>query len=167
MTYTFDDMMADIEKDRKQDTTQAYKDYATGISAGKAEPREFYQWSNLATKRINELWSTYTGVPVNSASGRNQHKCVAKLLTDTPDVELIERAVRGMANDGRFGIGIDMYHLRKLVENEVSKLKLHDQRMSDMSKYMSDIYDDGNEGPETCTKCGRDTYRPGEECQWH
>lgn len=126
--YTFDQMMEDIEKDRAAASREAYKQHALE-SGGRMDPREFYQYSNQATKRINELWSTYTGVPVNSAGGRNQHKCVAKLLTQTPDVALIERAVHNLASEGRFGLGTDMYYLRKLVENEISKLQAYDKRL--------------------------------------
>lgn len=150
-----------------EEATEMFKNYAKtkGERAGKNDPREFYQWSNQATKHINGVWSTYTGIPVNSSGGRNQHKCVAKLLTQTPDVELIERAVRSLANEGRFGMGVDMYYLRKLVENEVSRLQAHDQRLADTDKYLTD--ETGTEAPDECPNCGRATYRPGEDCQWH
>jgi hypothetical protein len=121
--YAWDQLLEDTEADRADPSKQAYLDYKRGEGAGKAEPQEFYQYGNKATQRINALWSRWTGMPEGTQGYRNQHKCVARLLTAIPDVDLIETAVNNLARAGRFQHGVDMYLLRKLVENEASKAR--------------------------------------------
>lgn len=124
---------------------QAYKAYASrnpvdaGLTAGKAQPRDFYLYSNKATQHIGELWGRWTGVPYNSKAKRNLHKCVAKLLTDYPDVDLIETAVNTLAKAGRISPGLDMYYMRTLVTNECAKL--HNQKKSYLTQDVDDTED--------------------------
>ena len=178
-SYSFDQMLADIEGDRaeagldpKTGTSDPWAEYATGdpvergLAAGKSQPRDFYLYSNKATEYVVELWSRYTGVPARSAARKNLWRCCAKLLTQYPDVKAIENAVNSLARKGRFQMGCDMYSLRTLVENEVAKMQADASKMDDFIAKLEEEEPEPAAVP-TCPKCGRPTWRPGEDCQWH
>ena len=142
---------------------EAYKAYARSLQAGKADPREYYKRGNVATQHLAELWGRWTGI---EAMQHNQFKCVAKLLTEFEDVEIIETAVQNLSRKGRVMAGIDMYYMRKLVENEVSRLKSqankHDAFMEDFMRE-----DGSGDTSVVCDRCGKETYHPDMDCNFH
>ena len=155
----------------KQSVDEAYRAHAEAdpverdLKAGQNEPREFYHFRNRATQALNETWSRWTGIPTESKGGKNQHRCVAKLLSETPDLEAIEAAVGSLSAAGRIYPGMDMYYMRKIVENELSKLAASKDQYRRLAQQVEDLEQE-DEIP-TCDKCGRSTWRPGEDCKWH
>ncbi len=138
----------------------------TGVTAGNYDPREFYAYSNRATQHVADLWSRWTGVPNSHGAKSNQFKCVAKLLTEFPDVDLIEQAVNKLTRLGRISHGIDMYFMRTLATNECAKAKAHANRELILQEEF-DSYEAADQ--VACPDCGVeiDESNVGQACKWH
>lgn len=164
MPYTWDDLIADTDADRENtggDISYAQKE----LGAGKTDPREFYRYSNGATKELGQLFATFTGIPEGTKGWQNQHKALAKLLTTFPDLDLIREAVSRLSKRGRIQPGIELYYMRKLVENECSILHGKKERAE---RAFTDLVDT-MEPPdmEPCPRCKKLTYHPSIECKFH
>lgn len=163
--YTWDEFSKDIDADRAQRTKEQFQSYALGLQSGKQDPREYYRRDNKATWAVADLWERWTGIP---AGQHNQYKCVAKLLSEVEDVDLIEEAVREASNRGKIYHGIDMYYMRKIIENQVDYLK---NNKVDWTSYAQQELDDDVEEPEwvTCPECGKQIlpHALGMSCAGH
>ena len=124
--------------------------------AGRREPRDFYKYSNAATKALAEAFSQDTGIPVKSAGGKNQHKRCARLLAEVADYGTLIEALDYARRRG-LEPGINLYYLAKIVENKASYLKAKKDRKVDTWDTLTQDIDQGDS--ITCTSCGLEVFQ--------